>query len=93
MTYFYRTGGGGAWPPWPPGPATVNQAELSVQWNLIGLGDPAHGRVIKIVRKTIPWGGWSHGVIWSVSGGPRDCECLVEVVRAYRLGIYGVGTV
>ena len=41
---------------------------LSIEWNSIRLGDPAHGIVTKTVHKTLPgggggpWGRWVGGV-------------------------------
>ena len=37
---------------------------LSIEWNSIRLGGPAHGIVIKTVHKTLPGGGGGSGGGW-----------------------------
>ena len=45
-------------------PPLQHNHSLSIEWNSIRLGGPAHGIVIKTVHKTLPgggggpWGGW-----------------------------------
>ena len=42
---------------------------LSIEWNSIRLGGPAHGKVIKTVHKTLPGGGGGPGGGWGRGGG------------------------
>ena len=44
---------------------------LSIEWNLIRIGDPVHRIVAKTVHKTLSWGrgGPRGGWIWGYRGG------------------------
>ena len=42
---------------------------MSIEWNLIRLGHPAHGIVTKTVQKTLQGGGGGLGVVGGQRGG------------------------
>ena len=53
---------------------------MSIEWNWIRLGGPAHGIVTKTVQKTLPgggeWGRGSRGAKGSRGGGGSN-DCLI----------------
>ena len=63
---------------------------LSIEWNSIRLGGPAHGIVIKTVHKTLPWGGGGPGGGWVGGVGVVG----VQGVGGYLVvGVHWVGGV
>ena len=66
---------------------------MSIEWNLIRLGHPAHGIVTKTVQKTLQGGGGGLGVVGSQRGGVGGLTALFtklpDGLPLYRMGSGG----